>query len=227
MRPIRPVPFAILAAALLACAAITPPAASANVESAAVTSAAAVSAQPAAAPEALPALPTPAVRVVKRGAAPVAPVPAAVQLEAEQLPVPVVQAAASPTPAAAAPDPESDLVGYAVSLYKAVQGRQWVLLVALLVVGLVAAARRFGVRWIPWLATKAGGIVLALVGGVAGTLALALGTGGAFSASLIVDGIVAGLTAAGLYDARKLVKRQARAPYVPPTGPRISPLSAA
>lgn len=129
-------------------------------------------------------------------------------------------------PAAAQIDPEANPAGWIAAILAATAGHHWIALVALIVLGLVAAARKWGAGFWPWLGSKTAGVVLALVGGLAGAIAVALAGGAAWSWSILVDGIGAGLLAMGAWDSRKLVVKSSADTYVPPSGNRISRLSA-
>lgn len=116
------------------------------------------------------------------------------------------------------PEPEADLLALARLVIDAARGRNWALLGALVLSLLIALIRRFASRLAvsfagkavgraaAWLTTDRGGALLALLAGVAAAFAAAFGSGGAVSAQTVVDGLVAGITAAGGYAVlRKLV----------------------
>jgi hypothetical protein len=98
------------------------------------------------------------------------------------------------------PDPESDFIGFARLFKEAAKNGNWKLLAVLLIVGLVWAARKYGVlipEVGPFLQSPRGGAVLAIATGVFGVIAAGLAASGKFSAGLIWDGLLLGLTAAG------------------------------
>jgi hypothetical protein len=94
------------------------------------------------------------------------------------------------------PDP-SNLEAFASSVLAAVTSGNWALLAALVLVGVVFLARRFGAKRVPFLATARGGALLALLGGVAGAIATALASGGPVSVALVLSGLQVGFLAAG------------------------------
>lgn len=100
------------------------------------------------------------------------------------------------TPAASI-DPEADPGGFLHALFAAARGGQWRLLAAALLIGLVYLARRFAGKAIPYLRTDRGGVILTLTLGILAGIATALGTAAPFSASLILGGVLTGMTAAG------------------------------
>jgi hypothetical protein len=71
-------------------------------------------------------------------------------------------------------DPDDDPVGYARQLFDAVQSGQGTIIVAMILIGLVYVARRWGGSLVPWLQTDRGGVALAgglaLVGGLANAI---------------------------------------------------------
>lgn len=98
------------------------------------------------------------------------------------------------------PDPESDFIGFAKLFKEAAKNGNWKLLAVLLVIGIVWAARKYGVL-IPkvgdFLKSPRGGAILAILTGVFGVIATGLAASGKFSAGLVWDGLLLGLTAAG------------------------------
>jgi hypothetical protein len=98
------------------------------------------------------------------------------------------------------PDPESDFAGFAKLFKEAAKNGNWKLLAVLLVIGIVWALRKYGVL-IPkvgdFLKSARGGAILTILTGVFGVIAAGLVSSGKFSAGLIWDGILLGLTAAG------------------------------
>jgi hypothetical protein len=98
------------------------------------------------------------------------------------------------------PDPENDFAGFAKLFKEAAKNGNWKLLAVLLVIGIVWALRKYGVL-IPkvgdFLKSARGGAILTILTGVFGVIAAGLVSSGKFSAGLIWDGILLGLTAAG------------------------------
>lgn len=81
---------------------------------------------------------------------------------------------------------------------------QWLMAVALAVVGVVWLLRRFGGGYWPWLRTRRGGALLALVGGQAGALVEALQAGN-LQVEALVRGLVVAFLAAGGWSALRAV----------------------
>ncbi len=106
---------------------------------------------------------------------------------------------------------ETDFLALASLVIDAARGRNWALLDALVLSLLIALVRKFASRLAvsfagravgkaaAWLTTDRGGALLALLAGVAAALAAAFGSGGAVSVQTVIDGVVAGITAAGGY----------------------------
>lgn len=112
---------------------------------------------------------------------------------------------------AADPSADPDLLTIARLVLEAARGRNWALVGALVLSLLIALVRRFAGRIAvsfagrvvgraaAWLTTDRGGALLALLAGVAAALAAAFGAGGGVSVQTVLDGLVAGVTAAGGY----------------------------
>jgi hypothetical protein len=94
-------------------------------------------------------------------------------------------------------DPGQDPGGFFAKLFSATTSGQWKLLITLVLVGVVWGFRAIGGKFWPWLKTDRGGAMLALLTGVTGVLAAMALAGGAFSAQVVLNGIMAGITAAG------------------------------
>lgn len=58
------------------------------------------------------------------------------------------------------PAADLDVLALFKVLVGAIQGGQWPLVVVVVFIGLVQLLRRFGAKWVPWLATSDGGTVL-------------------------------------------------------------------
>ncbi len=113
----------------------------------------------------------------------------------------------APTPQMA--PQEQDALALLNLIVSAARGRNWALLGALVLSLLVWAVRKFASRVAvafagkllgraaAWLTTDRGGALLALLAGIASALAVAFASG--FSWGLLLDGVVAGVTAAGGY----------------------------
>ena len=127
----------------------------------------------------------------------------------------VAPAAPAPSPTLAqpivTPAADPDLLTVARLVLEAARGRNWALVGALVLSLLIALVRRFAGRIAvsfagklagraaAWLTTDRGGALLALLAGVAAALAAAFGSGGGVSVQTVLDGLVAGVTAAGGY----------------------------
>ncbi len=104
--------------------------------------------------------------------------------------------------AQAAPDPS--LLDLLRPVYDAFAAHQYGLMGALLVIALVALAKRWGGASFPWLHSDMGGSAMALVVSAATALAAGLGTPGAHvTLELLKTAVFVGLTAAGGYAAIK------------------------
>jgi hypothetical protein len=102
---------------------------------------------------------------------------------------------------AVVPNVETDPGGFFLSLVTAVKQGQWAIVAALLLAGLVAGLRRYGVKFIPWLGTATGGKVTAVVVSLAGTFSVALAAGGTkvLSWRLLVGALATAAMASGLF----------------------------
>lgn len=91
-------------------------------------------------------------------------------------------------------------------LLTAVQTKQWVLVGMLATMGLVALAKKIGTKYVPWLGTRRGGALLALIGGLAVALVEVLLTSKSLSASTVIFALLYGPGAAGIWTmARRLI----------------------
>jgi hypothetical protein len=99
------------------------------------------------------------------------------------------------------PNVETDPGGFLMGLVTAVKQGQWAIVAALLLAGLVAGMRRYGVRFIPWLGTGTGGKVTAVVVSLAGTFSVALAAGGTkvLSWRLLLGALATAAMASGLF----------------------------
>jgi hypothetical protein len=98
------------------------------------------------------------------------------------------------------PDPDASLAGFAGALYSAFQAKNWSVLIALVLVGLVYLARRFGSKLWPFLGTDRGGALLSLVSGLAVSVFAAASSSGAHSVLQVLgSGLLMALTASGTY----------------------------
>jgi hypothetical protein len=94
-------------------------------------------------------------------------------------------------------DPGSDPGGFFAQVSAAIGARNWLLLVALVVLLVVWGLRRWGSRWVPWFGTDTGGAVLALIVGAVGAAATELAAGKPLTLAVVVGGLSLGFTAAG------------------------------
>jgi len=114
----------------------------------------------------------------------------------------------------APPDPAADPSGYLLLILNAVQGRQWIVLAGLVVIGVVWVVRTYGAKWLPWLSTAKGGATLSLVVGILGSVALVLLGGKGFSWKAIIDGALLAFISSGGFT---VVKNLLAKPPAPPT----------
>lgn len=118
--------------------------------------------------------------------------------------------------AADAADPGSDAaLGALRTIYDAFSGGHYAYCAALLVVLLVAVAKRYAGDQIAWLRTDAGGAALALAGSSAAALAASLAGGGPVTAQLLESAALVGVGAAGGFSVmKKLLVEPLVAPVV-------------
>lgn len=99
--------------------------------------------------------------------------------------------------------PEPDVGTVLSAVFAAVNSKNWALLAAAAVVGVVFVLRKVGAKVHPWFATPRGGVVLLAVGGTGSLLLAALSSGQSFSASLLLGCINTALAASGLWSTVK------------------------
>lgn len=102
--------------------------------------------------------------------------------------------------AADVPSPDADASGWLKALYAAATGGEWKVLAGLVLLGVMFAARTWGAKVVPWFATKTGGLVLAFVISLAGTMGLALAAGAAVSLATVVSALGTAAAAAGVWE---------------------------
>ena len=109
------------------------------------------------------------------------------------------------------PDPDINLGNWLQSLVDAYGDGSWKFAGAVLIVGLVAAVRRWGGDLLPQLKSGKAAVAVSLTLGALGGLAIALSTGEAATVSSVVNGMLGGLITAlagsGLYSQVKAVKK--------------------
>lgn len=117
---------------------------------------------------------------------------------------------------AVAPDPTADLGGFLSALVEAARAGKWPLLVALALIGVVAAVR----KWVPWapLKGKLGGWVLNFVGAAAIAVSAAL-QGGASLKDAILPALGLAFAAAGGYEALRDLVPWLLSLVIPKPGP--------
>lgn len=96
-----------------------------------------------------------------------------------------------------------DLLAVAGQVYTAVMAGQWALVAALALVLVVFVLRKFVSGKVPFLASDAGGIMLAFVGSLGGAFATAFAAGESFSWSLAFKAAQVAFLAMGGYAALK------------------------
>ena len=97
----------------------------------------------------------------------------------------------------APPAPDVDAAAWLKALYAAVTGKQWGILVGVVLIGVVYPLRRFGPDVFK---TPFGGIALAFLVSLAGTLGITLAAGADFSLGLVVTALTTAATAAGVWE---------------------------
>ncbi len=113
-------------------------------------------------------------------------------------------------PSIGLPDPGEDPGAWLKLLVEAFRVRDLRMIGALMIVGVVFAARKWGAKAWPWLATDRGGAVLVLAVSILGVGGTALASGEPILGSLL-DGLAAAFLSAGMYQ----VYRRLVAPKVP------------
>lgn len=101
--------------------------------------------------------------------------------------------------------PSDDLLAMAKQILDAVMSGQGWLGAALALILMTAVARKYGKGFLPFLATDAGGMVLAAVGSFGGALATAFAAGSAVSGALLLT--AAGVAVAAMGGYRVMAKK--------------------
>lgn len=97
------------------------------------------------------------------------------------------------------PNPDTDAPGWLKALYTAATSKEWGIVVGLAMVGLTYPIRRWGAAVVPWFKTKLGGITLAFVLGMLGTLGVAAAAGAKITLVLVAVTVSSTATAAGVW----------------------------
>lgn len=116
---------------------------------------------------------------------------------------PLLFLALMPAAALAAPDipsPDVDAAAWAKLLYMAVTSKAWSVVVGLALVGLVYPLRRWGGMLVPWFKTPFGGLLLAFLVSLAGTMGVALAAGVAPTLALVATSLSSAAVAAGVWE---------------------------
>ena len=100
---------------------------------------------------------------------------------------------------AAIPSPDANADAWLKAVYTAATAGDWKIVGGLGLLGLVFVLRAYGARFVPWLATKSGGLALGLAVSLAGTLGLALAAGASINLTTFASALVTAATAAGLW----------------------------
>lgn len=103
-------------------------------------------------------------------------------------------------------DPLSDPGGFAELIHKTVVDKNWWLLSAIILIGLVSAGRKWGGSKWPFLKSKLGGLALNFVGAFATAAAIPMLAGVVGSTELLLAAAKAGIMAAGGWSIIKTVK---------------------
>lgn len=96
-----------------------------------------------------------------------------------------------------------DLFSVARELFAAVMGGQWALVAALALVATVFVLRKYVSPKVPFLASDAGGVLLAFVGSAAGGMATAFAAGQPFTWALLLKVVQVAFLAMGGFAALK------------------------
>ncbi len=94
-------------------------------------------------------------------------------------------------------DPGTDPSSFLLAIVTAIQGGDWRGLAVLVAIGVTWAAKKYGAKAWPWLATRRGGTALALLLGITGTLIPAFAGGAHLTLKLAIDALLFGLTSMG------------------------------
>lgn len=97
----------------------------------------------------------------------------------------------------APPAPDVDAAAWVKALYTAVVGKQWGIVAGVALIGVVYPLRRFGPNF---LKTPFGGLMLAFLVSLAGTLGIALAAGAHPSLAIVVTALTTAATAAGVWE---------------------------
>lgn len=98
-----------------------------------------------------------------------------------------------------APDPEN-VAAFFSAIVSAVGSKNYGLLIALAVIAIVYAARKFGSKYIPFLGTDRGGVLLSLVSGLGlSVYTAAVAAGEHTVGEVLVNALLASITASGTY----------------------------
>lgn len=101
-------------------------------------------------------------------------------------------AAADPPPA-----PDVDASAWIRALYDAVVGKQWGVVAGVVLIGIVYPLRLWGPRIFK---TQFGGLVLAMLVSLAGTMGITLAVGAPVTLSVVISALSTAATAAGLWE---------------------------
>ena len=111
--------------------------------------------------------------------------------------------------------PTEDPTQIATLLLEAIQSKNWGLLAAGVVAGLVAlvryAAKTWSLPWMTWTTTRWGGPLLAVLASVAGAVITALTAGQAVTLGLIVSAVTVGVLGTGAHSVQKNLRQAATA----------------
>lgn len=116
---------------------------------------------------------------------------------AERTQTSTAYAAASVSVPEVLPDPGADPGGFFSAAVDALKTKDFKLVVILAIVGFVYALRRWGGLVVPWFKSDRGGALLALVTGVLAAGCATAAAGAPFDLHLLVNGLEAGVLAAG------------------------------
>lgn len=104
-------------------------------------------------------------------------------------------------------DPTADLGGFVSSVMDAFKAHDYRIVAAVVLMGAVFVARKYLPKWKPALASGKWAAIMSLALGGIGGICIALASGEAFSAAMLISSIVGGLTtaftASGMYSTAK------------------------
>jgi hypothetical protein len=98
------------------------------------------------------------------------------------------------------PSPDQDAAGWVKLLYAAITSKAWTVVVGLVLVGVTYPLRRWGGELVPWFKTPFGGLGLAFLVSLSGTIGVALAAGATITLALVATSLSTAAAAAGIWE---------------------------